>query len=331
MQEFEQTADLLLNQLNSYKVETLQKLAGQKKTLERYIDEVIASAETTLVKDSPSGMRKLAMKLRESEADLLTFQIFDYCLDTTWLRDYKERTLTYKALLNHSDSDSIIGIHGNTVKVFSLSLMALVDQKTIKEKISNGSVYCPLDDQKALVLAATPPSSVVYELDIARNEAAILPVMAKARAWPGVLVHGVWVYVFGGDIPGLTGCERFNLATSRWSSLPTMNNARSAFSPCEYLGEVYLPCVRWEHKALESFSLAKLQFQVLHLQLPFTMVDSIAFRYGEELIVVARKVRQTARWKIGSEEGFRVSGYFKQKSRALSRTPPVTRESGVFL
>lgn len=332
IQEFGQTADLLLNQLNLYKLKTMQKLAEVKETLERYIDDAIVAAETTLVQDSPSGMRELVLKLRDTDADELVFQIFDYSLNSAWLQNYKERTLTFKALQTTTNSDSIIGIHGNSVRIFSLSQMAQVAERTIKAKIVAGSVYCPTDNLTVLVLAANPPSSSVYEVDIAMNETAIQPDMAKARAWPGVLLHGVWLYVFGGDTPGLKSCEKFNLATSRWSSLPNMKTPKSAFSPCEHRGEVYLPCVRWEQKALESFSLAKQQFQLLRPKLPFTMVDSVAFHYAGELIVVARKVIQMARWKIGSEEEFRVSGYFKQENSALSKTPLVVKgKLGFFI
>ena len=78
------------------------------------------------------------------------------------------------------------------------------------------------------------------------------------------------------------------MATWRWHQLPNMSKGRNAFTSCEYRGTVYLPCVRWEHKILECFSVEKEQFTVLQPQLPFTMMDSFAFIYEEELITVAQ-------------------------------------------
>jgi hypothetical protein len=328
--EFTQTADQLINELRGYKRETLLQLMDLKNTLEMHISEIIAVAEANLTKDSPSEQTELAIRLRNADADVTAFQVFDYCVDKLWLQASKNLTLTYNTLLKFPDRDILHGINGNTVRTYSLSAAAQVSQQAIIPKILDGSVLIQIDNHKLLVLASNPPTATVFELDLIQNVTTKLPAMAKPRAWPGVVAHGVCVYVFGGDAPTYLSCEKFNRATSRWAALPNMNKSRYAFSPCEHHGEVYLPCVRLEHKTLECFSLAKEEFTVLAPQLPFNTVDSIALIYDGELVVVAQGVKQMARWRLGSDQSFRVSGYFEQNSVALAMSPPVTKGKRCF-
>lgn len=325
IEEFKETADQLISELRDYKRETLLQLNALKSSLESHIAELIAAAEASLTKDSPRGLAELAMRLRNIDAEVLAFQVFDYCVDKVWLQASKSHTLTYKLLLDYPNRDILYGICGNSVREYNLSSVSQVGQSTISAKIENGSCYCHIESSKLLVLASNPPTTSVFELDLAHNTTVSLPAMAKSRNWPGLFVHGVWVYVFGGDPPDLKSCEKFNRATGHWSVLPNMHKSRTAFTPCEHRGEVYLPCVRWEHKTLESFSLHTQEFTVLQPQLPFTMVDSIALLWAGDLVIVARGLKQMARWRLGTVEGFRVSGYFEQDSVPLAMNPPVTK------
>ena len=325
IEEFKQTADQLISELREYKRETLHQLNALKITLERHVDEFIASAEASLTKESPSGLAELAMRLRNVDSEALAFQVFDYCVDKVWLQASKSHTLTYKLLLDSANRDVLYGLCGNSVREYSLSSVSQTGQSTISAKIVDGSCYCQTESSKLLVFAANPPTASAFELDFLHNITTPLPAMTKSRAWAGLFAHGVWVYVFGGDAPELKTCEKFNRATGHWSILPKMNKGRNAFTPCEHRGDLYLPCVRWEHKTLESFSLAREEFTVLQPQLPFTMVDSVALIWAGELVIVAQGLKQMARWRLGSVESFRVSGYFEQNSVALAMSPPVTK------
>lgn len=327
IEEFTRVTLEQIAQLQTYMETTLRKLVQLRTTLAEQIEATVSAAEASLTKDSSTGLPSLVVRLRDTEADVLAFQVFDCCFDKTWLQSSLSKTLKYNILLESSGDDLLISVYGNSLRKYNLVKNEQAGQQISSSVyVSDGSFYSPIGGNKILILAVNPTSTKVSELDLVSGQACDWPEMGKARRSPGVLQHGVFIYVFGGDNNDNRSCEKLNRGICQWSPLPQMTKGRASFTPCEHRGQVYLPCVRFDHKSLETFSLEKEIFAVLRVELPFTSSDSVAFICEGELILLSQNSTQMARWKLNSAENFRVSGYFNQSGYALSNTPPIKRE-----
>lgn len=67
--------------MQAYMDSTLVQL---RSSLAERIEETVA--EASLTKDSSAGLPNLAVRLRDTQADSLSFQVFDCCFDNTWLQ-----------------------------------------------------------------------------------------------------------------------------------------------------------------------------------------------------------------------------------------------------
>lgn len=108
-----------------------------------------------------------------------------------------------------------------------------------------------------------------------------------------------------------------------------MREGRGLFTPCNLHALLYLPCPETT-LTIETFDTETEVFSVLGVSLPAQMVEgcaSVSFVANGEIYVLTGN-KQMGRWKIDSEEGFRISD---TKRGCWSSQPPFIMDSLAFI
>lgn len=127
--------------------------------------------------------------------------------------------------------------------------------------------------------------------------------MQRRRAFHAILYYDFahTVYVFGGAeglYDKLAACEKFDIATMKWTALGDMTSGKSHICACQHLTSVYLLGDSSWH--IEVFSLATEEFRELPKVISPTEVRFVA-AVRDSLVVLTDSAVQTIRladWKI---------------------------------
>ena len=132
-------------------------------------------------------------------------------------------------------------------------------EQDLEVSFSSGAVYCFTQGLELIVVGGWPSVENVY---VIRDWKAVKQAsMGTPRAWPGIYHWKRQTYVFGGNFPSVTSCEK--QLNEKWHSLPDMTCARYSFSPCYYHETLWLLDLYTEQKTMDSFILKDERFVVL--------------------------------------------------------------------
>ena len=126
--------------------------------------------------------------------------------------------------------------------------------------------------------------------------------MTESRAYPGLLLYGEFVWVFGGNTGNsLTSVERFHRTNRTWEMGPPMPSPKVAFTPCVHHSLIYLPCPNEKNRQLEVLDPATEMYTLLPLLLYSGLYGSVSFVVDSYLCVIDFN-KQMGRWEIGSQD-----------------------------
>lgn len=186
-----------------------------------------------------------------------------------------------------------------------------------------------MEGKKLLLAGDYPASRAVYELDLSSFKLAALPPLCTARSRAGLAGTADFFYIFGGcgDNP-LKSCERYDLRGRQWLSLGSMHEERYGFTPCIFLGLIYLPSPQTTC-TIETFNPETAVFTMLPVSLPHELAWCFAVSFvvsGELYVLNARQ--QMGQWKIESEGEFRRCTVSKE---CRSSQPPLVAGNLVLI
>lgn len=284
--------------------EQTDKLLQLKVALSQEVETALHEVETALYQDDPQFASTLATRLwqcaNESEMSLT---LFTYELRTTRL---KAKELVEVNYVTEALTQLLPSVFEEELRIYDMRGQ-LKRTAHLTVNFGTGGSFCRVGADTVLCVGGTPFTTAVYTLTISTAQLEPLTPMHTARGYSGVLVVAHFAYVFGGNWPSLACCEKLDLASPVWTSLPDMHHARYAFNPCLYEQLVYLADARQTHRAIETFSLASETFTVLNVRLPDTLSGySTTFIADGELTIVTSDYK-IAWWKIKSEDKFRTN------------------------
>jgi hypothetical protein len=176
-----------------------------------------------------------------------------------------------------------------------------VRKKTVREQelevsFSPGAVYCFTEGLELIVVGGWPS---VQDVFVIRDWKAVKQAsLCTSRAWPGIYYWKKQTYVFGGNCPPITSCEK--LLNGQWHSLPDMTYARYSFNPCYYHDTLWLLDLTIGQKAIESFSLKEERFLVLPYIIPAEdFSNSMAYMSENDEFVVISTQSNCYVWTSG--------------------------------
>ena len=192
------------------------------------------------------------------------------------------------------------GIEGNVMKLYDLDT-GEVRVKSLPVRFTIGTVFILLNSTNSLGIGGSPANARAYFLNLFSGFVQNARKMTAERAFPGAVLYGKAVYVFGGKrLVALQSCERFTVAGKRWKPLPDMHSAKYGFNPCVYQEEIYLIGVGKELVQAEVFSPVYLQFRLLSFTLKETHIGTISLVDSDTFCILLGS-RRLARGKMQGE------------------------------
>lgn len=127
--------------------------------------------------------------------------------------------------------------------------------------IDSFSLYAVVHQRRVFASGGRSHSAYLVHGD---GQVEVCPSMNWKHSVGGIVVWQSAICLFGSDQRGVE-CERMSLSLSHWTQLPSMNQARSHFSPTVWCSAVYL-CGGLGNDTVEVFN--SVSFQLLYLRLP---------------------------------------------------------------
>lgn len=326
VEELASRAAAIITAIQEYVRTETEKLQRFRAQLQRDIESSVSEVERTLYDDSPALSSKYSPMLRCCGSDLTQLSLFNYHISDCG-EDLKAVIELTDTSGSTSRASSLPLIHGNVLQCLDLATDE-ISTATLSVSFSNSTVFCQLDSDVVLAIGGKPATTSVYQVALATATVTAEAQTLVPRRLPGVLKHGGFVYLFGGSdgAKQLTACEKFAVKEKAWTALPDMTYARGGFSPCVFGSDIYLPDVKRDHRTLEVFNIPREDFRTVNVTIPASLSsNSVSFVLEGELILITVD-KQLGRWRIGSEDSFRVSKLpMKEVASALSNIPPVRR------
>lgn len=311
--------DRAISELSTKVQEIIDSLVALRDTEVEQLQELKA----TLEREVPLGLEEVERSLSE-ERPLLTTQfgpLFRECTQrTTPLRLFTYRLEVCSSLPLHFHFNlesqqllpgSFAGVHQDHAFLYDIESQKIT-RRFLGENFGVAGSYVSLDQDRLLCVGAQPASSSVKLLDLRSYKLTSLPSLSISRYAAGVGKLNSRIYVFGGanaSNQGLRSCEAMRLSDKCWTSAGSMTHPRGAFTPCLFRSLLYLvSCWTCSNRSVETFNGDTEVYTVLPITLPPLTLDagSVAFLHSEELCVLTDR-KQMLRWKIGTEQEFRLS------------------------
>lgn len=310
-----------IEEMNKYYSDMMEQLREKRREIEESLKEV----ETTILQDipelnTPFGKPLRAYLDRKSTAkELFQYRLRD--LDLKILLEIKNPTLI-------SECSKFPCVFGNTLRVHDLKLKTC-STFTLAVTFTTGAAFCLLDNSDVLCLGGSPPSNLVYMLDITTQKLQTMPNLNTPRLYSGVIKVGQCVYVFGSYSPNLAVCEKFSLANRVWTNLRDMNSPRFAFQPAAYLSDIFLANPQGGSRTIEVFNTETEVFRTLQFQVPAQISSNIfAYVAAEELHLAGNSC--VSKWKINSTAEPQVTS-FPGLPSCYSSSPALVMGSEVYM
>jgi hypothetical protein len=165
-------------------------------------------------------------------------------------------------------------------------------------QFTDGCRWCELPGGSLLITGGggVPAVRDVVKIDPLREYAAFsLPSMHTARRCHSPVYHSQYVYVLGGEssYKGLSECERYVCAESRWEVLAAMPVACWSMSAIELHNSLYaLGGYNGSYlDTVQKFSLESLTWQLMQLKLPLATSVFPCFKKSTEVYLVIDKTQ----------------------------------------
>lgn len=196
--------------------------------------------------------------------------------------------------------------------------------KWLSVRFTMGTVFTLLNNTNCLGIGGSPANARAYILNIPSGIIQNTRKMTTERAFPGTVLHGNTVYVFGGKrVEALQACERFQVSKRRWKPLPDMHRAKYGFNPCIYREEIYLIGVDMGVCQAEVFAPVYLQFRLLAFSLEETHIGTISLVNSDEFCILMGS-RRIAKGKVQGELEVEVGELWVEDPGCMvSNTSPV--------
>ena len=294
----------LIAAINKHCKDQTEKLLQLKAALGQEVEAALTEVQATIYQDTPQFASTLSTQLwnciSESKMELT---LFTCEIKTTQAKPYELVEVNY---VTEALSQLLPGVLEGELRIYDMR-GHLKRTEQLAVNFGTGGNFCRVDSDTLLCVGGTPFTTAVYALTISTAQLKPLASMHTARGFSGLLAISQSAYVFGGNWPSITRCEKLDLVSDVWTSLPDMHHPRHAFNPCLYEQLVYLADARQTHRVVETFNLASETFNELAIRLPDTLTGySAAFIVDGELTVVTSDYK-IAWWKIKSEAKFRSS------------------------
>ena len=295
----------LTDAIRKHCAEQVEKLTQLKATLSHELEAALSEVEATLYHDSPQYLSRLSSELWTCASDnIRELTLFTYEVTGT---PVKVSELVQVKYTSEAMSQKLVYVLEGEMKQYDM-LGQLKHTTQLQVNFGTGGSFCRLNADSLLCVGGTPFTTAVYSLSVSTAQLVPLSPMLTARGFAGLLPTARFIYVFGGNWPSITSCEKLDLGTRVWSALPDMNQPRHAFTPCLHEDSAYLLDARQMHRVVETFHLASETFTELGVHLPDDLTGySATFIVGGELTILTSDYK-IARWKINLEGYFR-SGY----------------------
>lgn len=282
--------DQLISDMQATKASHLAQLDKVKSELKVQLEEALMQLQEVLYTRDFRPLNDLEVQVLACwtrDPDLRALQLFTGEVDFSEARNQLTKAAYFHTHLEclRSEEDppeTLAGITFNSLRLYQLP-DCQERRKSLRFSFTVGAFYCFIDATNALCLGGLPPSPTVQKLNILTGLLSPGPAMKVARGFSGIRKHGNCVYVFGGNWPSTSSCEKLSLEDNAWLPLPKMNTPRYAFNPVYYKGEMYLADCQNDH-SLEAFSVAMETFKLLPIVLPSELSgNSVACLIGKEL------------------------------------------------
>ena len=195
---------------------------------------------------------------------------------------------------------------------------------------SKGASFCLYTPEFVLCVGSEQPSPVTYDLNAKTYNVNRLGDLQEARQWVGILSHGLYVYVFGGNInPSIKSVEKFDMRRKVWLPVPSMLHERCCFTPTEYEGHIYLiePCAR--KYPIEAFSPQTETYRSCEVSFKSYSYGVISF-VDRDSIVILQFEGKVHRWKVGSATLETGKVKWQDLDFAVSVCPPIQVQTAVY-
>lgn len=301
--------DQLISYLHNIKNSHLSQLEKAKIELQLQVESALNQLQDVLYTPDFRPLNDLEIQVLACwtrDPDLRTAQLFTGDVDFTEVRNQVAKSAYFHTQLEYLKSeeqlpDTLVGISFNSLRLFKLP-DCQEKRKSLRCSFTVGTFYSFIDSTTALCLGGLPPSNTVQKLNVVSGLLSPGPPMKVARGFSGIKKHGSCVYVFGGNWPSTSSCEKLSLEDNVWQPLPKMSTPRYAFNPVYYKGEMYLADCQNDH-SVEVFSVAMETFRLLQITLPAVLSgNSVAFLVGKDLHI-ATSYGQLAVLNLATKRG----------------------------
>jgi len=301
--------DEFISYLHTIKAAHLTHLEKAKVELQAQVANALTQLQEVLYTPDFRPLNDLEVQVLACwtrNPDLRTAQLFTGDVDFTEVKSQVTKSAYFHTQLEYLKSEeqlpeTLAGISFNSLRLYQLP-DCQEKRKSLRCSFTVGTFYAFLDSTTALCLGGLPPSNTVQRLNVVSGLLSPGPPMKIARGFAGIRKHGSCVYVFGGNWPSTSSCEKLSLDDSVWQPLPKMSTPRYAFNPVYYKGEMYLADCQNDH-SVEVFSVAMETFRLLQMALPAALSgNSVAFLVGKELHI-ATSYGQLAVLNLATKRG----------------------------
>ena len=327
--------DRLIFDLQSMKVAYLAQLDKAKSELTVQLQEALMQLEEVLYTRDFKPLNDLEVQVLACwtrDPDLRAAQLFTGEVDFSEVRSQITkvtyfRTHTECLRSEEEPPEALAGVSFNSLRLYQLP-DCQERRRSLRCSFTVGTFYCFLDTANALCLGGLPPSPTVQKLSLQTALLSPGPAMQVARGFAGIHKHGNGVYVFGGNWPSTSSCEKLSLEDSAWLPLPKMCTPRYAFNPVYYKGEMYLADCQNDH-SIEAFSVAMETFRLLPYTLPAEMSgNSVACLVGRELHIATAYGHLAVLSLVNKKAQFQVKQV--TNTPVISSWPPLVVGKAVF-
>lgn len=301
--------DQLISNLQSIKIAHLTQLEKAKIELQSQVEAALTQLQEVLYTPDFRPLNDLEVQVLACwtrSPDLRTAQLFSGDVDFAEVRNQIAKSVYFHTQLEYLRSeeqmpDVLAGVSFNLLRLYKLPGCSEM-RKNLRVRFTVGTFYCFIDSAVALCLGGLPPATTVQQLNTASGVLSAGPPMKTSRGFSGIRKHGNNVYVFGGNWPSTSSCEKLSLEDNAWQPLPKMSTPRYAFNPVYYKGEMYLADCQNDHN-VEVFSVAMETFRLLRIALPMELAgNSVAFLIGKEMHI-ATSYGQLAVLNLADKKG----------------------------
>ena len=326
--------DQLITDLATAKQTYASQLEKTKRIISMEIELAVRQIEDVeyLPKFQPlNGFEVQVLGCWTRDPDLRSTQLFTGEVDFSDIRNQVAKLVYFQTHFDYFRSEEsppavLAGISYNSLRLYNLHEKK-ESRKSLRQNFTQGTVYCFLDHSTALCVGGVPPSTSVQKLAITTGLLTPAPPLHYPRGFSGIRKHGDHIYLFGGNWPSTSTCEKLDIVDNVWSDLPSMTVPRYAFNPCYYKGELFLADAQ-NSNVIECFSLASETFRVLPLTLPELSGNSVAFIVDKELRI-ATAYGQLAVLNLSKKgDSFRLSNI--SNTPIISSWPPLTVGSTIY-